>query len=325
VSMAHDVKSSPGQTQRQASLVRPQGGPSHRFLSSSPITSPRRAQVISDPLGPRMGSTGALPKSNAQKSYSGRRSSANIAVSPPGPGPARQVRAGEELLSARGRSAIVPPNQSFSQTVPDLNSLRTQEPQQSMLATAPPFGSGTQNSIIRATSSVFRGASNGYTTTRLPESNSSPVILGCSLVAAAAPGNPELVSGIAKSTAGMQPDLSPHPVLRGNSVTTASARLQRSQSPVRGSSVVVETASRGPSLVTTAARTASVEAPRPVRNSSYVAEPGMSGITPPQEVRRGKGASVFSARQGASAIDPGTTFLVPAPGQPGQWSQPLFR
>jgi hypothetical protein len=321
VSMAHDVKSSPVTTQRQASLVRPQG-PSHRFLSSSPITSPRRAQVISDPLGPRMGSTGALPKSNAQKYTSGRRSSANIALSPPGPGPARQVRAGEELLSARGRSAIVPPSQSFSQTVPDLSSLRSQEPQ-SMLATAPPLG--TQNSIIRATSSVFRGASNGYTTARLPESNSSPVILGCSLVAAAAPGNPELVSGIAKSTAGMQPDLSPHPVLRGNSVTTASARLQRSLSPVRGSSVVVETASRGPSLVTTAARTASVEAPRPVRNSSYVAEPGMKNPTTPQEVRRGKGASILSARQGATALDPGTTFLVPAPGQPGQWSAPLFR
>lgn len=316
VSATHDasnVKSSPVAAQRQASVVRNMApsGPSTRFINSSPITSPRRAQVL-DPLGPRVGSTGQLQKPSAREQYTGRRSSANIITSPPGP--ARRGGA-EELLSARGKSAIVPPNANFSQTVGDFSSLRAQEPPINPMftATAPP------NSIIRATSSVFRGASNGYTTARLPESNSSPMILGLSVVAAAAPGNTELVNGLAKSTAGMQPEFSP--VLRGSSVTTSSARLQRSASPVRGSSVVVETsAARGASLVTTAGRTASMEAPQPVRNSSYVAESGTSGPTPPQEVRMAMASSsILSARQPPSVMDPGAAFLLP-----GQWSAPLF-
>jgi len=331
VSVTHNVTNpSPEAAQRQSSVVRTTGpsGTSTRFLNSSPMLSPRRATVLSG--GCRMGSTGALQNANVLEPYSGRRSTAHIAPSPPGP--ARQVRNAEELLSARGRSAIVPSTADFSQTVGDLSSMRAQEPPTNPMAmftqTAPPMSGNVASSIIRATSSVFRGASNGYAPARIPESNSSPIILGCSLVAAPAPGNTEFVNGLPTSTGTMQPEFSPHPVLRGNSVTTSSARLQRSQSPVRGSSVVVDTSarSRGPSLVTAAARTASVEAPRPLRNASYVADPGVTGPASPQDMLVSMaGASVLSARHAPSALDPGAKFLLPAPSQPGQWSAPLFQ
>jgi hypothetical protein len=331
--MSNNAKSSPSTAQRQTSLVRESTGASVRMVpmatSSSPMTSPRRAaHVLSDPLAPRTSSRTGSSANFSREPYSGRRSSHNIGLSPPGP--ARMARSVEDLSSVRGKSAIVPPTSGFNQTCGDLSTLRLDSSANisQFAATAPPqFPS---NSILRATSGVFRGASGGMASTvRLPnDSNPNGPMRGNSMVTTA---GAELNSNLVRVvTTGLSPEFSPGPVVRGSSVVASASRLQRSHSPIaRGSSVTAEAHSRGTSLVTSAARAPSVESARPGRSPhSYVSEAGMSGPTPNPEVRvLMPGHSLLSARQWVPAApsgrsqesvdpipyDPGTTFIVPGP------------
>lgn len=247
------------------------------------------------------------------------------------------------MQSHRSRSALVPsspsntasmtefapPRRSADQTASSVNML-------TIAGTPPQFKSGA---VVRATSAapeflssplyagnaVRRGTSVVASTSGLQESSSSTLVRGAaSGHAASQPGfltSRGDVPVTVMTAAASPPEYSPGQVIRGSSVVASNqTSIKRSQSPVgRGSSVVVESASRGPSVVTAAAPANRAGAsialdtsgpPTARRARSVVAEAAPSGPSPSQ-VARGVMApapSVLSARQWAPIVSSSQGF-----------------